>query len=175
MEGGAARLVRALKFGGWRGAARPMAEQMVPVARELAPETGAVLVPVPLTTARLRERGFDHAELLARAMAEELGWPTRRLLARRPGGRRQSRLGRAERAENVRGRYSVLPEARIPGVPVLLVDDVLTTGATATECCRALTGAGATVAGVVTFVRSLQSLEAQAQHPGNLQPVPSTR
>lgn len=175
MEGAAARLVRALKFGGWRAAARPMAAAMVSVARKVAPPDGGVLVPVPLTRARLRERGFDQAELLARGMASELGWPVRGLLVRRPGGRRQARLGRTERRENVRNRFRMRSDAVPPTRPVLLVDDVLTTGATASECCRALAEAGADVAGVVTFVRSLQSLERRPQDRSRPQAIPSTR
>lgn len=174
MEGGAARLVRALKYGGWRAAARPMARAMAASARAVAPSGGAALVPVPLTAARLRERGFDQAALLARGLADELGWPCRHLLARRPGGGRQARLGRVSRRDNVRGRFVVA--ARPPeALPVVLVDDVLTTGATAGACCRALLGAGADVSGVVAFVRSLQSLDAEPHDRIGSASIPATR
>lgn len=175
MEGGAARLVRALKYGGWRAAARPMAAEMVPAARAVAPEGGATLVPVPLTDARLRERGFDQASLLARRLAAEVGWPCRHLLARRPGGRRQARLGRSARRENVRGRFVVRAPPPPDGPPVVLVDDVLTTGATATECCRALGTAGVEVTGVVVFVRSLQSLRPDAHDRIGSSSIPAAR
>lgn len=175
MRDGAARLVRALKYGGWRAAARPMAAEMAASARAIAPPEGATLVPVPLTPARLRERGFDQASLLARRLAGELGWPCRHLLSRRPGGRRQARLGRVARSDNVRGRFHV-KAAPSPGLgPVVLVDDVLTTGATATACCRALASARVEVAGVVVFVRSLQSLESEGHHRKAPASNPATR
>ena len=182
MEGGAARLVRALKYGGWRAAARPMGRAMAPAAREVAGPGGAVLVPVPLAPARRRERGFNQAELLARALGARLGWPCRGLLTRRPGGRRQARLGRRHRSENVRSRFVPVelqePSAAAsvgPRLRVLLVDDVLTTGATAIACCRALDDAGHDVAGAVTYVRSLQSLGPEPQHRDGSAPTPEAR
>ena len=157
-----------------------MGRDMAPAARRVAGEAEGVLVPVPLTPARRRERGFNQAELLARSLGERLGWPCRRLLTRRPGGRRQARLSRRLRSENVRARFvaaALEPAAAKVGArrPVVLVDDVLTTAATAIACCRALDGAGHEVAGAVTYVRSLQSLGPEPQHRGGSAPTPEAR
>lgn len=159
MEAGAARLVRALKFGGWFALARPMGRTMARCARRLAGgEERPLLVPVPATPARRRERGFNQAELLARSLSAAAGWPVRSLLARR-GGRRQARLGRRERAANVEGRLVVRRETGAAAAgSVLLVDDVVTTGATAGACAAALRADGRRVLGVVAFARALHDL-----------------
>lgn len=161
MEGDAARLVRALKFGGWHALAGPMGRAMVPVARRLVGRgRPAGLVPVPLAAARRRERGFNQAGLLADAVSRAAGWPVRRVLARRPGGRRQARLGRRRRTSNVRGRFVVAGDvARDRELPLLIVDDVLTTGATAGACATALRTEEFRVLGAVAFARALHSTD----------------
>lgn len=160
MEGDAARLVRALKFGRWFALAVPMGRAMAPAARRLV-EAGASprLVPVPLSPGRLRERGFNQAERLARSLSTGTGWPVSEELVRRPGGRRQARLGRRARRSNVRGRFALGTPADDPGrEPVLLVDDVVTTGATAGACVEALRAGGRRVLGVVSFARALHAI-----------------
>ena len=160
MEGDAARLVRALKFGGWFALARPMGRAMAVEARRLAGPEGrrALLVPVPASRARRRERGFNQAGLLARSLSRALGWPRESLLTRR-GGRRQARLGRHERAANVEGRFLLREGAPRPAErSALLVDDVVTTGATAGACAAALRGGGTRVLGTVAFARALHAL-----------------
>jgi ComF family protein len=103
-------------------------------------------VPVPLSAARLAERGYDQAWELARALARGLdrpAWP--RALERRFDARPQTRLSRRDRQANLRGAFGPggLPPERLAGCHVALVDDVLTTGATAAEAARALLAAGA--------------------------------
>lgn len=98
------------------------------------------IVPIPLTHARLVERGYNQAALLAREVARQLGCPliTDRLARRRFAGS-QTKLARAERSENVRGAFQSRPlQGR-----VLLIDDVTTTGATFAEAAQALREAGA--------------------------------
>ena len=97
------------------------------------------IVPVPLTAARARERGHDQAERLARTCASASGVPLRCVLQRCAETRSQVGLGRAERAENVRDAFVAAP---IDG-SVALIDDVVTTGATLSECARTLKRAGA--------------------------------
>ncbi|MCK5410974.1 MAG: ComF family protein [Gemmatimonadetes bacterium] len=122
--------------------------------------TPTTLVPVPVTRARLRERGFNQAQLLAEPLGATLGHPVRAVLERLPGRRPQAGLGRSARKVNVRGRVraSAGPEAGRPKA-ALLVDDVVTTGATAAACARALTEAGWRPLGVVSFARAWRSLQ----------------
>lgn len=158
MEGDAARLVRALKFGRWWALGERMGRALAPEAERLSGRGPVVLVPVPLAPARMRERGFNQAELLARGLASATGWRVESRLRRRPGARRQARLGRRERARNVEGGFAAT--GPVPAGPAaLVVDDVLTTGATAAACCRALADAGATVAGAVVFSHALDVVE----------------
>lgn len=162
MEGDAAELVRALKFGRWWALAGRMGRAMARDARRIAGQGPVLLVPVPLSQARRRERGFNQAGRLARGLSAATGWPRRELLLRRPGGRRQARLGRRERARNVEGRFAA--SGAVPAdPPILVVDDVLTTGATAAACCGVLRAAGGTVAGAVAFAHALDAVEPHAE------------
>lgn len=156
MEGAAVRLVHALKYEGWFALGPELGDLCAEAVRRVAGGDRHLLVPVPLAPARRRERGFNQAELLARGIAARIGWPVRELLARRPGGRRQARLSRRERRENVRDRFRAEAAPVGDGPPVLIVDDVLTTGATAAACARALTAAGHRVSGAVAFGRRTQ-------------------
>jgi predicted amidophosphoribosyltransferase len=124
------------------------------------PPARVALVPVPVTRARLRERGFNQAQRLAEPLGAALGQPVLQVLERLPGRRRQAGLGRRERHVNVRGRVRAAagPAAGAPSA-VLLVDDVVTTGATAAACARALADAGWRPLGVVSFARAWRSLE----------------
>src|SRR5690606_4133072 len=102
-----------------------------------------VVVPVPLHRSRLAGRGFNQSALLARAArlpAERLGIDA---LARTAATPHQLALGRGARTGNVRAAFAVRDAAAVRGCSVLLVDDVLTTGATAAACARALLDAGA--------------------------------
>jgi ComF family protein len=134
-------LVHKLKFGGRTDLARPLARRLA--GRVAAAPWGAsvrTVVPVPMRRLKLLfERGYNPAELLAGRLARELGRPMRRWLAQVRPTPSQTSLSGGERRRNPRGAYRA-PRGR--GV-VLLVDDVLTTGATAGECARALKTAGA--------------------------------
>lgn len=154
------RIVHQIKYNGWKALAAPMAERMV--ATLSVDGTGAdadAVVPVPTTAARLRTRGYNQAELIAAAIARATG---RRLLhaLRREGSTvSQTGLQPASRAANVAGAFFVPQTAlrSVGGARILLVDDVLTTGATATECANALAAAGAADITVVTFARALDA------------------
>jgi len=162
MDGMATRLVHALKFDGWRGLAPQMSGAMVVHARRLARDQPLPLVPVPLSGARRRERGFNQAELLALGLADETGSALVNLLRRSRTGEQQARLGRRRRAVNVRDLFEVDRDWRTGGPrSVLLVDDVVTTGATAAACVAALAAAGIGCAGVVSFARAARPLDAR--------------
>lgn len=168
MREGAAELVRSLKYRGWTALADPMGEAMAPAAREVIadgePGRGSpLLVPVPLSPARRRRRGFNQAELLARALGRELGWRVAEVLRRDARGRRQARLGGASRRENVRGLFRArrpCPAVRGDGDPrdapaALVVDDVVTTASTAAACADALRTVGWRPLGAVAFARAV--------------------
>lgn len=150
---GAARdLVHALKYDGWQSAARPMARA---IARHCGSHLkDAVLVPVPLGRTRLRERGYNQAEVLARALGALTGARVELLLDRPKETRSQTSLSKAERQANVTGAF-----AKRPGVSasarLILVDDVLTTGATLCAAAEALRQAGVDQLGALTFARAV--------------------
>lgn len=167
MQGGAAELVHALKYGGWTALSLRMGRSMAPAARAVAGPAGcrdggpATLVPVPLPAARRRRRGYNQAGLLAEALAGELSWPREAALEATSGGSRQARLGARSRRENARGRFRGRPPSRrVVGdssdrPAAVVVDDVLTTGSTAGACARALERNGWRPVGAVTFARAV--------------------
>lgn len=113
-----------------------------------------VVVPVPLHASRLRERGYNQAELIARPLAKRLGLPLETYLLVRTRPRPDKlKLTRKERWRTVRGAYAMREGTRIDKARVLLVDDVFTTGATLDACSRALRGAGASRVVALTVAR----------------------
>lgn len=154
----ASDLVHALKYEGWRELAPIMGAALVPGAREVAPAVECtIVVPMPTTPERLRRRGYNQAELLARAVARGLDRPLVEALARVGAVESQTSLTPAERRENVRGAFR--PESthmeELADADVILIDDVLTTGATAAEAARTLVATGARSVSLVTFARAL--------------------
>lgn len=115
------------------------------------------LLPVPLHPDRLRQRGFNQAQHLARACFPQ--WRHRlalQLLKRQRPTPPQSALSGRARRRNLRGAFAVADDALLDGARVLLVDDVYTTGTTVLECCRVLQRAGAARIEVFTLCRSLE-------------------
>jgi competence protein ComFC len=128
------------------------------VAREPAPFLADVVVPVPLHPSRLRDRGYNQAELIARPLAQRLGIPFRSYLLVRTRPRPDKlRLTRRERWETVRGAYATQQGARVDKLRVILVDDVFTTGATLDACSRALRAGGAVQVVGLTVARAISS------------------
>ena len=145
-----ARAGRALKYHGHRAVARSLGAalaDLLPIPED------AVVVPIPLHVTRLRARGYDQSVLLARALAR-----TRRLqlivraLVRHRATATQANLDAAARRANVRDAFTVT--GAVDGATVVLVDDVLTTGATADSCARALRAAHAAHVLVLTVGRT---------------------
>ncbi len=115
-----------------------------------------LVLPVPLHSKRLRWRGFNQAALIAREVARKLGLPLDvASLVRAKPTLPQTAQSRDERLQNVRGVFKVTRPWRIRGRRILLVDDVMTTGATADECARALLESGAAFVHVLTLARAL--------------------
>jgi ComF family protein len=163
-EGGLRDLIHVLKFQQVRPAAavlgRLLAETIANLEQAM-PVGAIVVVPVPLYTRRQAQRGFNQAEMIAKNALKRLSRLKRFelctgvLLRRRETGS-QIGLTRHQRRENLRGAFAVSDPARILNRDVLLVDDVYTTGTTASECARVLRRAGAARVWVATVARTLK-------------------
>ena len=145
-EGAVAEAIKLLKFYERSTIAGPLVALMAGfAAREIDSAQYDDIVPVPLHRVRRRSRGFNQAELLAEGLRD--AFPQARLnqtLRRIRPTRIQSRIkDPMERRENVIGAFAVDTDANFDGRTVLLIDDVVTTGGTVSECARALTRAGA--------------------------------
>ena len=115
-----------------------------------------VVIPVPLHRGRLRWRGFNQAAMLAVAVAGRLGRPLDlSTLTRVRPTPPQTMQNRAERSKNLRRAFAVRRPARVANRRILLIDDVMTTGATADECARTLIAAGARRVDVLTLARAV--------------------
>lgn len=149
-SGAARSLVLGLKLRGRRSAAGPLAQAMSEEALARGLE-GSVITWVPGHRADTRVRGYDHAEVLAREVGARLGLPVLRLL-HRTGPRRadQTVLGKKDRWANLEGAFV----ARRPAATVVVVDDLVTTGATAGACSSALRNAGAHTIEVLAACRA---------------------
>jgi ComF family protein len=151
-------LVHGLKYEGWRELAGTMGRAMArAMGTRLDVDGLSLVVPVPTTPRRIRERGYNQARLLAEVVASCLGLPLGEALHRGSASSSQTTLSPRDRRENVRDAFRAVdgPES-LEGHDVLLVDDVLTTGATAGEAARTLASAGAASIHLLTFARALQ-------------------
>ena len=113
----------------------------------------------------MRRRGYNQAALLAREVATELELPVREVLQRVSAPRSQTTLSPRARRENVRGAFRAHGTTDLSGRAVLLVDDVLTTGATAGEAATTLVEAGAVSVALITFARALPWVDAPSETP----------
>jgi ComF family protein len=152
-EGGARALVRALKFRGAVGLAATMAAQIAATAPDELLD-GFTLVPVPIHPARLRRRGYNQAEWLALELGERRGCPVSVCLER--AGPQASQVGRTriERIESIEQTVRMRDGYEAPKRAVV-VDDVITTGATIDACAGVLFEAGAELVGGLAYARTL--------------------
>ncbi len=161
-EGELRGLIHLLKYEGVTPAASPLGGMMAQAIQELLSGQGQVsplLIPVPLHKNRRRTRAFNQAELIANAAAKRLS-PRLELaggiLVRQRDTISQVGLSREERMENMRGAFCVNDRGRVTGRTILVVDDVMTTGTTLSECARVLKQAGAERVWAVTVARAFQ-------------------
>ena len=147
--------LHALKFKGRRGLARPLADLVVEGGAAVLPRGRPdLLVPVPLHPRRQRERGFNQASLLAHRVGEAWSVPVRDdVLARVVATASQTALESPARRANVRNAFRLRHPESVAARHVIVVDDILTTGATVSECVRALQAGGAATVGVLTVAR----------------------
>jgi competence protein ComFC len=130
----------------------PMAGLMAQVFRQFWPEENLLLVPVPQAINRKARRGYDHAQLLALELGLLLKMPVETdNLWLKKATQQQSQVGKEARALNVRGAFAVHEPEVFSGKQLLLIDDLLTTGWTASECAKALLGCKATRVDVLTL------------------------
>lgn len=142
-SGPASGMVRKLKYGSVWVLADMMGEEIARAVDALRISGEYIVTAVPMHPKRLRARGRNHAELLARSAAAKLGMEYRELLVRTRNAPQQARLAARERRQNLKGGFAVAaqPDA-LRGSTVLLIDDVCTTGSTARYCAAALRDAG---------------------------------
>ncbi len=157
-DGALRAILHALKYDGRQTVARGLGARLRPLLDGLPAATGYVLVPVPLHRSRGFRRGFNQAEVLARAVGGP--WPVHELLVRVRASPTQTRVDRLARRRNVAHAFGVRPQRpwrRVPGLAglrVVLVDDVVTTGATLGACAEVLRASGATWVGALTAART---------------------
>lgn len=147
--------VHRYKFQSGRSHARLFGTLMAQCLQDRWEEPVDLITWVPLSRKRLRERGYDQAGLLAQRVGEVTGLPVAAALEKSRNTKPQSRLGQdAIRRANVLGAYACRPEAELDGKRVVLVDDVVTSGATLAECAALLRAAGARSVTALTLARA---------------------
>ena len=162
-QDGLRELIHLLKYDGVRPAADILGRMLADILnslKELTEQGQTLLIPVPLFKTKRRQRGFNQAELIARAALKNLTPErfqlTTDILQRLRETHSQIGLTSHQRRENLRGAFAVSGAERIKGRNVVLVDDVYTTGTTASECARVLRRARASRVWVVTVARTLK-------------------
>jgi ComF family protein len=154
-EGALKEIVHQFKYSGRPGLLKTLTLLMVDFLknnREVLAGIDAVTF-VPLQPGRVRGRGFNQSRLLAAGIAAEAGVPLLDTLAKRRATKPQNELSRDERLRNLKGAFSARRDVRLKGLNLLLVDDVMTTGATLDECAGTLVGAGAGKVRCLTLAR----------------------
>ena len=166
-DGGLRDLIHLLKYQQVRPGAAVLGRMLgnsVAALEASLPEGAIQVVPIPLHPRKQAQRGFNQAELIARVALKQLARRERfqirtGVLVRQRETGSQIGLTRHQRRENVRGAFAVTHPTPIAHRNILLVDDVLTTGTTASECARVLRRAGAAQVWVVTVARTLKTAE----------------
>jgi ComF family protein len=164
-SGGLRDLIHLLKYEQVRPAAGVLGRMLAEAIATLEPLLGdgpVFVIPIPLHAGKLRQRGFNQSELIAKAALKlnSAGGKLElqdRILERRRETQSQIGLTRHQRRENMRGAFAVASPELISARQVVLVDDVFTTGTTVSECARVLRRAGASKVWVATVARTLKA------------------
>lgn len=146
-------LLHALKYGGARYLAKPLASFMFERLNKESFEIDFITY-VPIGEGRLRERGYNQAELLAREVAKNTNLEVFEILQRTKETPTQAKLTRLERRENLKGAFVVFDAEKVKGKNILLIDDVMTTGATCDEIAKVLLKAKAKAVFALTFAHT---------------------
>ncbi len=162
-EGTLRELIHLFKYQRIRTLAAPLGMMLVSALPR--DERFDVISPMPMHWMRRWQRGFNQAELLARMIGRRTGIPVRNLVRRRRATAPQAGLSNAQRRSNVAGVFAVRRRTGIAGRRILLVDDVFTTGATASACAAALKRAGAARVTVLTLARTDRRLAVEMPAP----------
>jgi len=152
------KMIHRWKYQGKTSLTGPLGEWMATGShRHWDPALFDLLVPVPLHSRRLRERGFNQALLLVKELSRRTGIPYRkRLLQKRDSTPPQVNLSGADREKAVRNAFQYIGPENLEGKTLLLVDDVYTTGATVNECSRVLLASGAERVHVLTLAHAVK-------------------
>jgi len=175
-EGELRELIHLFKYNGVETMAQPLGRFLaLALPRE---ELFDAVVPMPLHWTRRWSRGFNQSELLARQIARRASVPVRNLVRRVKATAPQAGLTHAKRRANMSGAFRVRRGAKLSGLNVLLVDDVMTTGATASACARVLKQAGAARVALLTVARvdrrmslDRDQLPVEPAHAGSIENV----
>ena len=151
-EGTLREAIHKFKYEGKTALAEPLGDWLA----ALASKECHLIIPVPLHKRRLRERGFNQSLLLAKRLGRALKLPVdyQSLIRTRPTPP-QINLSREERLRNVRGAFAIGDRSKVSGRSILLIDDVITSGATVGECARTLLKAGAASVEVLALARAV--------------------
>jgi ComF family protein len=162
-DGAVRGLIHLLKYDSVMPAGRVLGQLLTEAIRHLnlADDCAALLVPVPLHSSKRRERGFNQSELVARSALKQMasGTELAPVLKRHRATHSQVGLTREERIANMRDAFRVVDPARLKGRTVIVVDDVMTTGTTVSECARVLRKAGAERVFAATVARTLKGAQ----------------
>ena len=152
-EGPLRKLIHLFKYSGMK----PLGKRLAGLLARALPDEGVerldAVVPMPLHWRRRWKRGFNQSKILARLVAKERGVPMIDAVKRIRATAIQAGLTNSNRRKNVAGAFRVLKKTQVAGKRILLIDDVMTTGATATACASALKRAGATSVTLLTLAR----------------------
>ncbi len=151
-EGANERLIKSYKFEYQRQAASAIVSIMNDVIPPLSDDI--VLCCVPTAPSRIRERGFDHAQLLVNELGKLRDWEAMRLLSRKTN-RRQVGSSRADRIEHMKSEFMVSNKEFVAGKTILLIDDVMTTGASLSAASKILKSAGAKRVYAAVFAQNI--------------------